>query len=283
MTKTKIQWATHTVNPLRVEGPGRVWKHGYHCTKVSPGCAHCYSETANKLRGTGQPYDNRKVKFYLDLSVFDTLLKTKPCTVFIQSMGDLFHEDVPFDFIDRIFAKISSLPMHRFIILTKRPDRMADYYDQRRYGGHGTRSGMPAGWYRSWFGVTAENQEHFDKRVPVFMGIPVPLHFISMEPMLELIDPMLNVYLKDGPHPEWIILGAESGPKRRYCNPNDMIKVVGQCKEHDIPVFVKQIHFGRVNICENISRPSDFYVEKDINKFPPQLQIQQYPDSESEI
>lgn len=258
---TKIPWATHTANPIRVRG-GKVWKHGYHCTKISPGCAHCYAEGMNIMRGTGLPYDNRKVEFYLDLSVFDKLPKTKPCMIFVQSMSDLFHEDVPFGFIDQIYHMAYQKPQHTYIWLTKRIDIAYKYFEEKQRGT------LPS---NIWLGVTAENQEQFDKRVPILFDIPATLHFISMEPMLELIDPMLNVYLKDGPHPEWVILGAESGPKRRHCDPNDMIKIVEQCQEHDIPVFVKQIH-----------NPYDGSMIKDISSFPPELQFQQYPQTERE-
>ena len=303
MAKTKIQWVTHTANPIRVEGPGRVWKHGYHCTKISPGCAHCYSEIANKLRGTGQPYDNRKVKFYLDLSVFDTLPKTKPCTVFVQSMGDLFHEDVEWNFIYKVFERMLIYDRHTYIVLTKRQDRLEKlmpeiwFHLQRNY----PEKVFPL---KNVIGmVTGENQDVIDLRVPALLRSPFAIRGVSIEPMLGAVDlaPIfdptghyscgaeepceckscsilhkwpqdeIGIYVR----PNWVIVGAESGPKRRYCDPNNMIKVVEQCKEAGVPVFVKQIHFP------NFSTGSKKIGCSDLNKtmldWPRKLQIQQYP------
>lgn len=303
MAETKIEYVTHTVNPIRVKG-GKVWKHGYHCTKISPGCAHCYAEGLNIMRGTGLPYDNRKVEFYLDLSVFDTLPKTKSCMVFVQSMGDLFHEDVPTDYIEKVMLTIYDCPDHTFLILTKRPERLQETRVRNYFlNCFMNRTG------NIWLGVTAENQEQADKRIPILLEVKALAPdtitaFVSIEPMLGGAD--IEKYLMscvgcgnqgsdfyplnkigegnrlcqdacikhgEGPSLDWIILGAESGPKRRYCDTDDMLATVRQCHVSNIPVFVKQIHLWK-----NSSRLDwGFYVEKDIAKFPPQLQLRQHP------
>jgi protein gp37 len=273
MSQTKIEWATHTVNPIRVKGPGKVWKYGYHCTKVSPGCTNCYSERLNIMRGTGLPYDNRKVEFYLDLSQFDELPKTKSSMVFIQSMGDLFHENISWNFIYKVFERMLIIDHHTYIVLTKRHDIMEKI--------------MPGIWFqlkrnypdkafplKNVIGmVTGENQEMIDLRVPALLRSPFSIRGISMEPMLgavELMSPigqdrrylgrfichecedeppgyecnccMMNTKVtKVENRIDWVVLGAESGPKRRPHRQTDMYDVVKQCQDTGIPVFVKQI------------------------------------------
>lgn len=281
MAGTKIEWATHTVNPIRVKN-GKVWKHGYHCTRISPGCAHCYAESMNIMRGTGLPYDNRKVEFYLDLSVFNKLPK-KPCMVFVQSMGDLLHKDIEWNFIYKVFERMLIYDRHTYIVLTKRQDRMEKimpeiwFHLQRNYPDKEFPLPNVIGM------VTGENQEMIDLRVPALLRSPFAVRGVSIEPMLGNIE--LNRWWLEplpswetgccGKHDncpittgliDWVILGAESGPKRRYCDPCDMIKVVEQCKEAGVPVFCKQIHNAKKELV------------KDINMFPPELRRRDFPN-----
>lgn len=294
MSETKIEYVTHTVNPIRVKG-GKIWKHGYHCTKISPGCAHCYAEGLNIMRGTGLPYDNRKVEFYLDLSVFDKLPK-KPCRVFVQSMGDLFHEDIGWNLIYKVFERMLLLNQHTYIALTKRQDRMEKimpeiwFHLQRNYPDKEFPLPNVIGM------VTGENQAMIDLRVPALLRSPFACRGVSIEPMLGPIQLSKSwvdylVGWETGPEhapdctPErgcsgdcpipvqvatekldWCIVGAESGPKRRRCETVWIESAVNQCKEADIPVFVKQLHIGT-------------QVSKDMAEWPKELQLRQRPES----
>ncbi len=257
---TKIEWAEESWNPV------------IGCSKVSPGCQNCYAERlATRLRHMekNKPGEKRhytKVvapggwngNIHLIPDRLDQPLHwKKPRRIFVCSMGDLFHEDVPDEFIERILNDCA-VSQHKFLFLTKRVERMRDIFKMKedRDGFYGHPS--------IWVGATAENQREYDRRVPMLLQIQAAKLFVSMEPMLELIDPCLNIYLKDGPHPEWIILGAESGSKRRYCDPNDVSKIVGQCKAHDIPVFVKQLHInGKLS--------------KNMAEWPENLRVREYP------
>ncbi len=293
---TKIEWVDHSINPIRVKG-GKAWPHGYHCTKVSPGCTHCYAESMNMRFGTGLPFDNRKVEFYLNLSEFDKLPKTKPTTVFVQSMGDLFHEDVPFEFIDQIFFKMVKAKRHNFLILTKRPTRMWKYIETFRVPI--TTGNYHKDFSHIWLGVTAENQEQADKRIPILLQIPAAKRFVSIEPMLGAVDfkdylisckdcgnDGSNAYIVSYDHQlcgrackvgsdlanglDWIIVGAESGPKRRWMDYYWAINVVDQCKAAGVPVFVKQVHRSHTG--------EKWFLCKNIDKWPEDLRVRQYPD-----
>lgn len=265
---TKIEWVDHSVNPVRVKG-GKVWPHGYHCTKVSAGCAHCYAEGLNIMRGTGLPFDGRKVEFYLDLSVFDKLPK-KPQRVFVQSMGDLFHEDVPFDFLELVFARMAEASRHIFLVLTKRPDRLLRYvkYETSNTGEGYLNEG------NVWLGVTTENQEQADKRIPILLQIPAAKRFVSMEPLLGPVDISVglqcdrweidNKVVSEKSTIDWFIIGAESGPKRRECKIEDAQSIVAQCAWSKTPAFVKQLHI-------------DGKLSKKMDEWPEDLRIQEFP------
>ncbi len=277
MAKTKIEWVEYSINPIRA-GKGKSWPSGTHCTKVSPGCAHCFAEPLNKRFGNGLPYDNTPTEFHLDLSVFDTLPKTKPVKVFVQSMGDLFHEDVPFEFIEEVYEAIEKTPRHKFLILTKRPDRMLEWFKDYT-------NNFCDEWAYSpnlWLGVTAENQEMADKRIPILLQIPAAKRFVSIEPMLGGVDLMT---IPDGGWPQTdalhgttgsdcqidvspklnhVIVGAESGHKRRECEIEWVRNIVEQCKDAGVPCFVKQIHInGKVS--------------KNMAEWPEDLRVQEYP------
>lgn len=267
MALTKIEWVDHSANAVRVKD-GKVWPHGYHCTKVSPGCAHCYAEKLNIMRGTGLPFDDREVEFYLDLSVFDKLPKNKAVTVFVQSMGDIFHEQIPFEFIDQMFLPmLASYGRNRFLFLTKRPGRMAEYFNSK--------SASLQRNEKFWVGTTVENEDYL-WRIDELVKVRAARYFLSIEPCLGPVD--IREYLVEsgyesgGPQGwittftgiDWVIIGAESGPKRRECKIEDVRNVVGQCKEYGIPVFVKQLHInGKLS--------------KKMAEWPKDLRIRQFP------
>ena len=187
---SKIEWTEKTWNPVT------------GCTKISPGCANCYAERMSKrLQAMG--LDKYKAGFDTVVCHPDTLdiplRRKKPTTYFVNSMGDLFHEDVPFSFVARIFNVAMRCHYegkgHTFIFLTKRPERMATFF--REAGQVETIYGFPVNrkqqWTASltpnvWLGVTAENQEQADKRIPILLQIPAAVRFVSCEPMLSFVD-----------------------------------------------------------------------------------------------
>ncbi len=248
---TKIEWVDHSANPIRVKG-GKVWPHGYHCTKVSPGCAHCYAERLNIMRGTGLPFDDRKVEFYLDLSVFDNLPKTKPTTVFVQSMGDLLHKDVPDEFIDTILNRCAFAVGHTFLILTKRPERAVEIMKHFKLVCPSTDN--------IWPGVTVESPEYL-WRIDELLKIPAARRFVSFEPLLGDID-FKHKY--DFQSFSWCVIGAESGPKRRRCDIGWVRHIAKQCEMVDIPVFIKQLHIKGL-------------LSKNPDEWPKDLRVREFP------
>lgn len=257
---TKIPWVEHSVNPIRVKG-GKAWRHGYHCTKVSPGCAHCYAESMNMRFGTGLPFDERKVKFYLDLSVFDDLPKKKPTSVFVQSMGDIFHEQIPFEFIDQMMdPMLASHGANRFLFLTKRPKRMAEYFNSKSKSLHQNE--------KFWVGTTVENEDYL-WRIDELLKIQAAKHFVSFEPMLGEIDLLENgsSYLECNSNHilskvDWAIIGAESGPKLRECKIEDVRDIVEQCRDYGVPVFVKQLHINGILSRKPVEWPEDLRIRE---------------------
>lgn len=208
--KTAIKWTDSTWNP--VSG----------CTPASPGCDNCYA------RGIGQRFHGGfDVKCHEDRLEIPLRWKT-PRQVFLCSMGDLFHEEVPDSFIERVFYTMAQCQQHTFQVLTKRPERMLDFFST-----HETPWPEPLG--HVWLGVTAENQEMADRRIPLLLQTPAAVRFVSVEPMLGAVSlaRWLDVSWIDlpggkhcteniGPGPEldWVIVGGESGPKARPMHPD---------------------------------------------------------------
>jgi len=194
----------------------------------------------------------------------------KPRMVFVNSMSDLFHEAVPFEFIDRVFAVMALCPQHTFQVLTKRPERMAEYFGQNRLdsaGRHGAvlgaahfqttgGSGAQVDWPvpNVWLGTSVENQAAADERIPHLLECPAAVRFLSCEPLLGPVElsgcmtPAREIMGLDGPYiagPDagvhWVIVGGESGPNARPCDVAWIRSIVGQCKASGVPVFVKQL------------------------------------------
>ncbi len=234
---TKIQWTDTTWNPVT------------GCTKVSPGCLNCYAEKmAKRLQAMGQPKyaDGFKVKLHPD--VFDKPLHwKKPRKIFVCSMSDLFHEDVPIAFIDCVIHTMAVCPQHKFQLLTKRPERMKFVL-----GGKGVLPNV-------WLGVTAEDQQRAHERIPPLHAAPAAVRFLSLEPLLGPI--FLGSYLIGI---DQVIVGGESGPNRRECKIEWVRDIVEQCRSAGVAVFVKQLHI-------------DGKLVKDIEQFPEDLRIREFP------
>lgn len=203
--KTGIEWTDSTWNPVR------------GCSRVSQGCVNCYAEkVAARFSGPGQPYAglinkhgtwNGEIRF-VDKALTQPLRWRRPRRIFVNSMSDLFHENVTYDQIDRIFAVMALSPQHTFQILTKRPERMlawATHGDDGRWGyvdgrarqiwrAHSGKE-FPAGKMlpfqplpNVWLGVSVENQETADERIPLLLQIPAAVRFLSCEPLLGHLD-----------------------------------------------------------------------------------------------
>jgi protein gp37 len=205
----------------KIEYADRTWDVVAGCTKVSPGCQNCYAlryvpefaKTNEQFVGLSDNGEWTGIVRPQEDKLLEPLKWKKPCTIFVCSMADLFHELVPFDFIDRVFAVMALCPQHTFLILTKRPERMAEYVSGVNTGeryhdlnvcaqhltnspGYGAilptqRDGMVNGqWPLSnvWLGTTVENQAMADLRVPALLACPAVLRFLSCEPLLGQVD-----------------------------------------------------------------------------------------------
>ncbi|AYO30628.1 phage Gp37/Gp68 family protein [Biomaibacter acetigenes] len=250
MGKTKIEWATTVWNPVA------------GCTKISPGCEHCYAERmAKRLAGRyGYPKENPfQVTFHRE-RLNEPAKWKKPQRVFVCSMGDLFHEDVHFQDISIIWWTMLWFSQHTYMILTKRPERIIKFFEylESDIGGWKwiTEGGTNKRYYKQWkwplpnvwIGVTAENQEMADKRIPVLLQIPAAVRFVSVEPMLGPINLIKDDDLYWEPTKQqwvprigldWVICGGETGPGARPMCPDWVRDLRDQCISAEVPFFFK--------------------------------------------
>ena len=209
--RSTIEWTDATWNPVR------------GCTKVSPGCKHCYAETfAERFRGVPdhafeQGFDLRLVPEALSLP--QSWKRSR--RVFVNSMSDLFHDDVPLAYIRRVFAAMRGAPQHEFQLLTKRAERMARLAPMLR----------PAD--NVWMGVSVENADYVD-RIAALRKVPAAVRFLSVEPLL---GPIARLPLQ-GIH--WVIVGGESGSRARPMDPDWVRRIRDRCVEVGVPFFFKQ-------------------------------------------
>lgn len=211
-TKSRIEWTEQTWNPT------------IGCTKISPGCKNCYAEVmAKRLHAIGvHGYENGFRLTLVPGRLAEPLERRKPTIYFVNSMSDLFHEKVPFEYVHRVFDVMAHAPQHTFQVLTKRAGRMAEY----------CRSiAVPA---NVWLGVSVENRKHGLPRIPILRGINAHVRFLSVEPLLE----DLGNFDLSGIH--WVIVGGESGKKARPMKPDWVENVKHQCEEADVAFFFKQ-------------------------------------------
>ncbi len=211
-TTSRIEWTEQTWNPI------------VGCTKISAGCKHCYAEVmAKRLKAMGTPgYERGFALRLIPERLGDPLRRKKPTIYFVNSMSDLFHERVPAEYIDQVFAVIAQTPRHSYQILTKRADRLADYFKSRSVPDN------------VWLGVSVENRRHGVPRIDHLRHVPAKIRFLSVEPLLEDVG-ALNL---DGIH--WVIVGGESGHKARPMKPEWADAVRLQCEAQDVAFFFKQ-------------------------------------------
>ncbi|MCB1733680.1 MAG: phage Gp37/Gp68 family protein [Gammaproteobacteria bacterium] len=211
-TESKIEWTERTWNPTT------------GCTKVSPGCKHCYAEVmARRLQAMGAPGYGNGFNLTLLAKRLDEPRQRKKATVyFVNSMSDLFHEDVPDSFLDQVFKVITETPQHTYQILTKRAERMAEYFSTRK---------APV---NVWLGVSVENRKHGLPRIDALRTVDAAIRFLSVEPLLEDLGRLdLNGI-------DWVIVGGESGPKARPMHEEWALNVQRQCDRDHVLFFFKQ-------------------------------------------
>jgi protein gp37 len=209
--RSKIEWTESTWNPVT------------GCTKISEGCKNCYAERmALRLKAAGSPNYANGFKVTLHEHALEIPLRWKqPRTIFVNSMSDLFHKDVPFDFISKIFDVMHRASQHRFQILTKRSERLLDL---------NSRLSWPE---NVWMGVTVENAD-CAFRIDHLRQTDAAIKFISFEPLLGLIS---NIDLEGI---DWVIVGGESGPKARPMKPEWATNIRDQSLAAGVPFFFKQ-------------------------------------------
>lgn len=305
---TKIEWVKNRNGSL-----GKTWNPIVGCSIVSPGCTNCYAmRQADHIRRmqkdppnghyfgmtkivNGNAVWTGKVALAPDRILTAPLRRWKPTTWFVNSMGDLFHESVPDEWIDKVFAVMALAPWHSFMVLTKRASRMRRYFNGPYKDGTGVfarvadatwaiaqtrnhlpepptvfeipvgprmKNGEPEFGYRRfikpgslpnvWLGVTAEDQQRADERIPHLLATPAAKRFISIEPMLGPVDlenieggwSALDDWCDDGvraqPTLDWVICGGESGHDARPMNPDWARLLRDQCGAGGVPFFFKQ-------------------------------------------
>lgn len=269
--RTGIEWTDATWNPLR------------GCSRVSEGCRHCYAETvAARFSGPGLPYEglihpktrgwNGKIKLVPE--ALDQPLRWKrPRRIFVNSMSDLFHEAVPDDFIDSVFAVMALTPQHTFQVLTKRPERMLAYLSDEWRSAlvegaaqalYAARTGEdPSMWLavhlplpNVWLGVSVEDQATADERIPLLLQCPAAVRWISAEPLLGHVDlgrflwsitPDPRGFVPGAVHQandrgllHWVVAGGESGHGARPMHPDWARSLRDQCAAAGVPFLFKQ-------------------------------------------
>ncbi len=258
---SKIQWTERTWNPIN------------GCSKISAGCKNCYAipmshrlahipATAQKYAGITEKTEKGTINFTGKVSIddkalLDPLKRKKPTTYFVNSMGDLFHENVPFEWIDKVWAVMALCPQHTFQVLTKRPERMERYFEMTAGGADIQREmyamtnydnelakGFEMPLKNVWLGTSVENQEQAEKCIPHLLACPAAVRFLSCEPLLEKIDLYPYVSLSDYTEwkspIDWVIVGGESGRGARPMHPDWVRSLREQCQDSNVPFFFKQ-------------------------------------------
>jgi protein gp37 len=244
--KSSIEWTDSTWNPVT------------GCTKISPGCKHCYAETfAERFRGVpGHPYEQgfdlklwpERLEMPLRWSTTLSsrgLVEKEPKTrlaegsprrmIFVNSMSDLFHERVPDEYIQQVFDVMIKANQHTFQLLTKRSERMMEWTRENYRFVNEKMNGRLLLPKHIWLGVSVENQK-YTSRITHLQQVPACVRFLSIEPLLGPVE--LNASLLRGIH--WVIVGGESGHKARPMNPDWAISIQRRCREQGVPFFFKQ-------------------------------------------
>lgn len=254
---SKIEWCDKTWNPVT------------GCSKISPACDNCYAERmAKRLAGRyGYPANEPFQVTYHPERIDEPDKIKKASRIFVCSMGDLFHESVRFDDQLSIWLTMERNPKHTFLLLTKRPENAKWFFGvlYRKHFQDPSLTGIHP-LANIWLGVTAENQEMANKRIPVLLQIPAAKHFVSVEPMLGPVSLFSRTYSHNGTciaehdwlHErlksdtgavlqsklDWVIAGCESGTRYRPTDIEWLRALKNQCASGRVPFFLKQLHDG---------------------------------------
>jgi len=211
MKYSKIEWTEATWNPST------------GCNKVTAGCKNCYAEAmAKRLQAMGAPGYENGFEFTLMPERLEMPMKIKkPTKFFVNSMSDLFHEKMPFEFLDNVFQVISQTPQHKYQILTKRERILFEYSKSRKIPDN------------VWLGVSVESAKT-KNRIDILRQIPAKIRFLSIEPLIA------NVGTLDLQGIHWVIVGGESGPKARAMKPEWAVSIQNQCDTQNVAFFFKQ-------------------------------------------
>jgi protein gp37 len=212
---SKIEWTDATWNPVR------------GCTKISPGCKHCYAETfAERFRGVrGHPYEQGFDLRLVPEKLTEPFTWRSPKLVFVNSMSDLFQDDVPDEYIEAVCRVMAAAKWHTFQVLTKRSERL--------------RKLLSGQWFAAdqahiWWGVSVEDRKYGLPRVDHLRSAPAKIRFLSIEPLLEDLGDI------DLSGISWVIVGGESGPRARPIERDWVVSIREQCKASGVPFFFKQ-------------------------------------------
>ena len=210
-TKSNIEWTEMTWNPVT------------GCTKISQGCKHCYAERmAKRLTAMGSDRYRNGFRVTLHPDLLDVPRKWRqPRVVFVNSMSDLFHEDIPDAFIQRVFATMRDCPQHNFQVLTKRADRLAALAPKLPWPGN------------VWMGVSVEDVRVVD-RIGYLQQTPAAVRFLSLEPLIAPLDDLRLEGI------DWVIVGGESGPRARPMKSEWVKSILRQCRAASVAFFFKQ-------------------------------------------
>lgn len=211
MRTTKIEWTERTWNPVT------------GCDKISEGCAHCYAENMSRrlcAMHSSKYVNGFKVTMHED-SLKEPFTWYRPSTIFVCSMGDLFHPEVPFEFVDKVIEIIKRTPKHKYQILTKRAERMAEYFSTHP---------IPR---NAWLGVTVE-VERTKFRIDHLRNLNAKVKFLSCEPLLSDLGTI------DLTGIDWVIVGGESGTSARPMKEEWVLNIKNQAEQSNIPFFFKQ-------------------------------------------
>jgi protein gp37 len=220
MSSSKIEWTESTWNPTT------------GCIKISSGCANCYAERmAMRLKAMGTPkYINGFEVTLHEECLSEPYSWKKPKVIFVNSMSDLFHEDIPFEFIEKVFKVMNENPQHIFQVLTKRAELLLEYSPNLNWTSN------------IWMGVSVEDFKA-KRRIDYLRQTGAAIKFLSCEPLISDLGKI------DLENINWVIVGGESGPKSRLIKEDWVLDIYSQCKSADIPFFFKQ--WGGVNKKKN--------------------------------
>lgn len=208
----------------RIEWTEATWNPTVGCTKISPGCKHCYAESmAKRLQAMSTPgYANGFKLTVLPERLDEPLRRKKPTVYFVNSMSDLFHKSVSDVYVEQVFDVIQRSPHHTFQVLTKRAERLASFFKHRA---------VPS---NAWIGVSVEDRQYGIPRINQLRNVDARIRFLSVEPLLEDVGEL------DLTDIHWVIVGGESGPKARPMKIEWVENIRQQCEEQDVQFFFKQ-------------------------------------------